>query len=200
MDTVEDTYPDSTGAEAYPLLVGVSSRDKRRTQEEETHQEDQEDPSMEDPEEILSVEMEDPEDHLSGEDSEATHSGEEEDPEMDQEDHLQGFLPTRGTFLRGSEGEEAEHHHLEAHQHRQPTRDQIQTTRTSIGSQTSRHSLNTGKSRNGPDGSPGCAICCMHRAWRRYWTSILYPISTVIGLSRRGDASSSSHTPCWPKR
>ena len=71
---------------------------------------------MEDPEEILSVEMEDPEDHLSGEDSEATHSGEEEDPEMGQEDHLQEYLPTRGTSLRVSEEEEeAEHHHLEAH-------------------------------------------------------------------------------------
>ena len=141
---------------------------------------------MEDPEEILSAGMEDPEDHPSGEDPEATlsgevedlemdqeegpevtpSSGEVEDPEMDQGDHQQEPHLTQGISLLGPE--EVEHHHLEAHHHQQATRVQTQMTQTSPGSQTSKHTLSTGRSRNGHSVSIEYATCCMHKAWKRY--------------------------------
>jgi hypothetical protein len=60
---------------------------------------------------------------------------------------------------------EAEHHHLHhlEHQRHLATQIQIQMTRISPGSQTSRHILSTGRLRNGRVGSTGYATCCMRK-------------------------------------
>ena len=79
-------------------------------------------------------------------------------------------VPDKEAFPMGSA--EAEHHHLHhlEHQRHLAIQTRIQMTRISPGSQTSRHILSTGRSKNGHDGSIEYATFCMPKAWKRYWT------------------------------
>ena len=143
--------------------------------------EDPEEIHSEDPEEThMAVTVEDPDGH-----SEGILSGEEMGLEMvwerlevshqipePGESHQTLGVEVLDKEVHHMDSGEAEHHHLhhpKRHRHL-ATQVQTQMIQTSPGNQTSRHTLSTGRSKNGHDGSLEYATCCMHKAWKRYWT------------------------------